>query len=108
MMDIPRSNLHLAVLGVIVIGIGACSSGGDPEAPASGGGGGTVPPPPPPGGASVVFGRDMGGNDDLFLIKNDGSGFVTLANGPEDEVFARLAGAADALNPAAAELYFKN
>ncbi|HEX5635917.1 MAG TPA: hypothetical protein VFY78_02425, partial [Gammaproteobacteria bacterium] len=49
------------------------------------GGGDSSTPVTPPTLSNLIFSRDVGGQTDLFLIKEDGTGIVTLADSADAE-----------------------
>lgn len=52
-----------------------------------------TPPPPPAVQGNVIFTRSTAGNEDLHLIKSDGSGLVTLAaDATKKESWSRVVG----------------
>ena len=79
-MNIKTANIGTGFLFLAMLVLAACGGGG--------GDGGAAPPTL----QTVAFSRDVGGQFDLFLVREDGSGVMPLATSVGDEFFVGATG----------------
>ncbi len=74
------------LLGIHALGLLLACGGGGSSSSSS------APPPPPPAAATVIYNEYVGGLSDIYAVKADGTGRVTLAATPDSETAVQVVG----------------